>query len=235
MELFYRIADLTVKMETFGRTLTQAEPYRCQPVEQPDLCVKGYWETLQKIAPHLDRDECEYINTGTSFYLQLLKHQGLLLHASAVVLDGKAYLFTAPSGTGKSTHTQLWLKKFGSRAKILNDDKPALRKVDGIWYAYGTPWSGKYDLNIPEQAPLAGICILERGEENRIAPAAGKTTVSFLMSQTVRPPQKELAWNLLELMDDLMKQVPMWKLQCNTDIQAAQVSCDAMTGKDWKV
>ena len=231
MELFYRIADLTVKMETFGRTLSQAESYRCQPVERPDFCVEGHWEALQKTAPQLNPDECEYINTGSDFYLQLLKHQGLVLHASAVVLDGQAYLFTAPSGTGKSTHTQLWLRLFGNRAKILNDDKPALRKVDGIWYAYGTPWSGKTDLNIPERAPLAGICILARGAENRIVPAMGKETVTFLMSQTIRPSKKELAWNLLELMDDLIKTVPIWNLQCNTDIQAAQVSCDAMTGK----
>lgn len=232
MELYYRIADLTVKMDTFGRTLTQAEPYRCQPVEQPDICVEGYWEALRETAPHLSPDECEYINTGSDFYLQLLKHRGLVLHASAVVLDERAYLFTAPSGTGKSTHTQLWLRLFGERAEILNDDKPALRKVDETWYAYGTPWSGKNDLNIPKRAPLAGICVLERGEENRIVPATGKETVSFLMSQTIRPSQKELAWNLLALMDDLMKTVPVWKLQCNTDIQAAQVSCEAMTGKD---
>lgn len=232
MELYYRIADLTVKMDTFGRTLTQAEPYRCQPVERPDICVEGYWEALRETAPHLSPDECEYINTGSDFYLQLLKHRGLVLHASAVVLDERAYLFTAPSGTGKSTHTQLWLRLFGERAEILNDDKPALRKVDGTWYAYGTPWSGKNDLNIPKRAPLAGICVLERGEENRIVPATGKETVSFLMSQTIRPSQKELAWNLLALMDDLMKTVPVWKLQCNTDIQAAQVSCEAMTGKD---
>ena len=100
MELYYRIADLTVKMDTFGRTLTQAEPYRCQPVERPDICVEGYWEALRETAPHLSPDECEYINTGSDFYLQLLKHRGLVLHASAVVLDERAYLFTAPSGTG---------------------------------------------------------------------------------------------------------------------------------------
>lgn len=232
MELYYKIADLTVKMDTFGRTLTQAEPYRCQPVEQPDICVEGHWEALRETAPHLDRDECEYINSGSFFYLQMLKHKGLVLHASAVILDDRTYLFTAPSGTGKSTHTQLWLRKFGSRARILNDDKPVLRQMDGTWYAYGTPWSGKGNLNSPERAPLAGICILERGEENRIAPATGKETVSFLMSQTIRPPERELAWNLLGLMDDLMKKVPVWKLQCNTDLQAAQISCDAMTGKE---
>ena len=236
MEFYYKIADLNVKMDTFGRTLTQAEPYRCPPVEQPDISLADCWKLIQPLAPQYNQDDCEYMGTGGCFYLELLRHSGMMLHSSAVILDGRAYLFTAPSGTGKSTHTQLWLQQFGSRAQILNDDKPALRKMDGTWYAYGTPWSGKTNLNIPTRAPLAGICMLERGPENRIAPAGCKEALLYLMSQTQRPRQKELAENFLVLLDDLITTVPLWKLQCNMDPQAAQVSCNAMSGvrKDGK-
>lgn len=229
MERYYQIADLTVRMDTFGRTERQAESYRCPAVTQPDICVRGNWETVQEAAPHLDRDTAEYLGTGGSFYSQLLRHGGMMLHASAVILDGWAYLFTAPSGTGKSTHTQLWLRQFGSRARILNDDKPALRQVDGVWYAYGTPWSGKTDWNLPQRAPLAGICILTRGEENRIRQIPGNAAVGFLLSQTLRPPKKEPAGTLLELMDALLTAVPMWKLECNMEPQAARISYEAMS------
>ena len=76
----------------------------------------------------------------------------MLLHSSAVVVDGYAYLFSADSGTGKSTHTGLWKQHFGDRAYIINDDKPAIRKVDGEWYVFGTPWSGKTDTSVNPRA-----------------------------------------------------------------------------------
>lgn len=228
---YYRIADLTVRMCPSGRTRVQAEPYRCEPVEQPDITIKGDGAYLLKHDPYLDADLCEYMYTGSSFYMHLLVHQGLMLHSSAVVMDGKAYLFSAPSGTGKSTHTQLWLRQFGSRAFILNDDKPALRRVDGRWFAYGTPWSGKMDLNLPVSVPLAGICFLGRGEENTIEPLEVSKALPLLLNETIRPPKKELTVKMLELVDSLLSEVPVWEMKCNMDPQAALVSYAAMSGE----
>ena len=231
MEYYYKIADLIIRMESFGKTVKQAEPYRCEPVERADMTVRSNWRAIKADAPHLSDESCEYIGTATNFYLKLLDFDGLMLHASAVMMDGKAYLFTAPSGTGKSTHTQLWLRNFGDRPQILNDDKPALRLIDGVWYAYGTPWSGKSDLNIPARATLAGVCVLERGEQNRIAPFRGKEAVQMLCSQTVRPVNATMAMRYLTLLDKLITQVPVWKLSCNMDPQAALVSYEAMSGE----
>lgn len=230
MDQYYKIADLTVLMNTFGKTAAQAEPYRCRCVEQPDLTVQSKWQRIKEQAPELSDETCEYISTGTSFYMQLLRYNGMLLHASAVMLSGRAYLFTAASGTGKSTHTQLWVQQFAPHAQILNDDKPALRLTDGIWYAYGTPWSGKTDLNIPAKVLLGGICVLTRGEENRIWPIAGEEAIRALMSQTLRPRTPEGRIRQLELMDRLLTQVPIWKMECNMDPQAAQMSFEAMSG-----
>ena len=170
MTNYYRIADLVVAMDSFGRTVEQAEPYRIEADENivPEIEIKSSYESLKKTAPYLSDEDCEYLTSGGSFYRQLVRHGGMLIHSSAVLMDGRAYLFTAPCGTGKSTHTKLWLKAFGKRAMILNDDKPAIRLVDGKWYAYGTPWSGKYDININTRAELAGICVLGRGEVNKI-------------------------------------------------------------------
>ena len=177
---YYKIANLTIRMSTFGRTLTQAEPYRCEPAE-PDIVITSNWQTLQAKQPHLSDEDCEYLCTGASFYRQLLNFDGMLLHASAVVVDGYAYLFSAPCGTGKSTHTRLWLQAFGDRAFILNDDKPALRFEDGAWYAYGTPWSGKHDISANVRVPVAGICFLHQAKENTIRPFSGPKAIFSLL------------------------------------------------------
>lgn len=229
MAQYYKITGLTVEMDSFGRTVKQAEPYLAEP-GKPDIVVAGDWRALQENQPHLTKDDSEYIVTGSSFYNQLLNFDGMLLHASAVILDGWAYLFSAPSGTGKSTHTTLWRKVFGEdKALILNDDKPALRFEEGRFYAYGTPWSGKTDMNINQRVPLAGICMLGRGERNEIEPFAGAEAVHALLEQTIRPRNAAKTVKLLELVDKLFENVPVWKMKCNMDPEAARVSYEAMS------
>lgn len=231
MKQHYLIAGLKVEMDSFGRTVTQAEDYLCEPFPKADIVIQSNWKALQERAPRLSEGDCEYLSTGSSFYRQLLDFEGMLLHSSAVMLDGKAYLFTAPCGTGKSTHTQLWLRVFGERAKILNDDKPALRLENGAWYAYGTPWSGKTDQNINVKVPLAGICVLRRGEENKIVPYGGANAIHDILEQTARSADASFMVKLLELLDKLVSSVPVWKLECNMDPQAALVSYGAMSGE----
>lgn len=227
----YKIAGLQVEMDSFGRTVKQAEPYRCEPFEKADIVIQSNWQLLKENAPYLSDESCEYLSTGSNFYRQLLRFDGMLLHSSAVMLDGKAYLFTAPCGTGKSTHTQLWLQVFGDRAKILNDDKPALRLENGVWYAYGTPWSGKTDQNVNTRVPLTGICVLGRGQKNVIHPYGGAAAVHDILEQTARSADAEFMVMLLELLDKLVTAVPIWKLECNMDPQAAVVSYSAMSGE----
>lgn len=235
MENFYRIAGLTVKMDTFGRTIDQAEPYRIDPTDNVDIVVRssdlvthGYkFDELWIGHPEETR---EYVATGMVFYQQFLNFDGLRVHSSCVVVDNKAYLFTAYSGTGKSTHTNLWLKQFGDRAYILNDDKPALRLEDGVWYAYGTPWSGKYDLSRNTRVPVAAIACIERGERNEIEPFSGVSAINAILSQLERPDDAEGRMKLLTLLDKLLEKVPVWKLRCNMDPEAAVVAYEAMSG-----
>lgn len=236
MEQYYHVAGLNVTFETFGRTLEQAEAYRCQPCQQVDIAlqtaeIKRRREALMAKYTDFTEDLAEYLATGMYFYQELLKFDGLRLHSSAVVADGEAYLFTADSGTGKSTHTGLWLQLFGPRAWMLNDDKPAMRLIDGRWYAFGTPWSGKHDISRNTGVPLVGIAVLERGEKNEIEPFGGMAAIEVLMRQMNRPKAAQSRILLLKLMDKLITQVPIWKLRCNMDLQAAVVSYEAMSGK----
>lgn len=231
MKRLYKIADLTVSMESFGRTVEQALPYEIQEADTIDFHIVSNWEKNKKNYPGFSDEDGEYVGTGYCFYKNLLNFQGFQFHSSAVVLDGRAYLFSADSGTGKSTHTQLWLQEFGDRAYILNDDKPALRYVDGAWYAYGTPWSGKHDISVNTRVPVAGIAMLHRGENNTIIPFSGPEAIAQILKQCNRPRAMEYRIKLLELLDLLLREVPVWKLCCNMQPQAAHISYEAMSSK----
>ncbi len=228
---YYNIAGLTVGMNSFGRTASQALPYQIARTDtDPDIIIQCDWRTVKQVHPGLSEDECEYLASGANFYRQLLGFGGMMLHASAVVLNGKAYLFSAPCGTGKSTHTSLWCRVFADQgARILNDDKPALRLEDGKFYAYGTPWSGKTDQNINVRVPLGGVCMLARGEQNVIRPYGGTRAIRELLEQTVKPKDANLMSNLLGLLDQLLRNVPVWKMECNMDPEAARVAYAAMS------
>ncbi len=230
MEQYYKIAGLVVQMDAAGITAERARAYVCPPAPV-DITVRTHWERLLENRPHLTPEEAEYLATGLCFYRELLRYDGFMLHSSAVVVDGQAYLFTADSGVGKSTHVGLWLQQFGDRAYILNDDKPALRYEDGIWYAYGTPWSGKHDLSADRRIPVAGIAVLQRGAENRISPFFGPKSVQALFKQMNRPRDVIHRTKLLELLDRLFVTVPIWQLTCNTEPEAALVAYRAMVQK----
>ena len=228
MEKFYKIAGLTVQMDSFGRTVEQAKPYVCAPVETPDLIIQSAWKALQERQPHLSDDDCEYLSTGSCFYSHLLQFDGLLIHASAVVVDGKAYLFSAPCGTGKSTHTQLWLKVFGDRATILNDDKPALRCEDGVWYAYGTPWCGKEGYSTNASVPIKGICFIERAQENTVRKINASEALTRIFHQLLTPDTAEGIDALFPLIDRVLCEIPCYVLGCNISEEAAEVAYKGM-------
>ncbi|MBQ7331196.1 MAG: hypothetical protein IJW94_05355 [Oscillospiraceae bacterium] len=232
MEKTYLIAGLTVKMDTYGRTLEQAKPYLYDVSGDCDIAIVSNWKVFRDEFPSWSDDMGEYIFSGFDFYKKLLGYDGMMVHSSAVVVDGTAYLFTADSGTGKSTHTNLWLKQFGDRAYILNDDKPAIRREKDGWFAYGTPWSGKHDLSRNIRVPLGGVAVLNRAEENAIAPFAGVEAIQQLLKQINRPKGMDCRVKVMELLDLLMKEVPIWKLDCNMEVEAAQVAYGAMSGKD---
>ena len=157
----------------------------------------------------------------------LLERDVLLMHGSTVAVDGRAYLFTAPCGTGKSTHTRLWREVFGGRAVMVNDDKPFLRFMDGAVIACGTPWTGKHGLGSNVSAPLAGICILSRGTENRIRRADPEDVSEFLLQQL----QPEGDSRTERLLRELLRRVPVWQMECNRELEAARIAYCAMSGK----
>lgn len=220
----YLIASIIVAMNPYKITLsTQSKPYQIETDQKADITITTSHSFLlqkQEQNPHLTLDSCEYIFTGAEFYEKLLEFEGLILHASAVVLDGNAYLFSAKSGVGKSTHAALWLDYFGKRAHIINDDKPALRIIDNKFMVCGTPWSGKTDKNINEVVPLKSIVFLERSEKNDIKRIETKEALPLVLEQTLRINSK--IDQLFFFIDKLIKEIPIYKLKCNISMQAVE-------------
>lgn len=230
----YKIAGLITRMNPEKITESHALPYRIDDNSSPDIVVNSDIEEMKIKYPYYSDATCEYLASGKSYYRELIRYNGMVLHSSAVMKENGAYLFSAKCGTGKSTHTSLWRRLYGDDAvRILNDDKPALRLEDGVWYAYGTPWSGKTGQNLNLRVPLRGICFLERGVENYIERIHGKEAVFRILDQTSKIKDPELKQIQLDLVLKLLEMVPIWKMACNMDPEAARVSCEAMSGA-WK-
>ena len=158
-----------------------------------------------------------------------------MLHSSGVVVDNYAYLFSADPGTGKSTHTDLWVKYFGNdRAKIINDDKPAIRMINDKIYVYGTPWSGKTDQNINMKVPLGAIVFLERSEDNWVKEIEPKEAIPLILQQTIRPREPEVMIKLLDMLDIVLRRVKLYRLGCNISEEAVKVSYNRIKAEDQK-
>lgn len=160
---------------------------------------------------------------------ELFAFDTLLFHGSVIAVDGFAYLFTAKSGTGKSTHTRLWRELLGDRAVMVNDDKPFLTVGEGQVTVHGSPWNGKHRLGTNISLPLRAICILERGEGNRIVKIKPAEAISMLIQQSSRPRDSALMSKYLELIDGVARGVSFYRLSCNMELEAAQISFEAMS------
>lgn len=157
-------------------------------------------------------------------------------HCSAIAVDGEVYIFTAPSGTGKSTHARLWREMLGDRAVMVNDDKPMMHlNDDGSVTVYGTPWNGKHGLGENLALPLKSVCVISQAKENRISKVATKDSLYTIFMQTF------IKSSLTEMEPEAMKQVlevmggiancPIWRLECDISREAAKLSYETMSGK----
>ena len=159
---------------------------------------------------------------------KMIDFDTILFHGSVVAVDGVGYLFTAKSGTGKSTHTRLWREHFGDRAFMVNDDKPLLHITDSGVIAYGTPYNGKHRLGTNTSVLLKAICILTRADNNHIEPIGFEQAYKMLLQQVYRPKNSELMMKTLRLIDSLADTVKLYRLGCNMDISAAKIAYDGM-------
>ncbi len=157
-----------------------------------------------------------------------------VFHGAAISYKGNAYIFTAPSGTGKSTHIKLWHEHIGSAVDIINGDKPILKVDEGDVTVYSSPWAGKEHWNKNTSAPLSAICIINRGKENRIKMLPPGKAITYLIRQIYLPKTSEAKMQTLTLLDLVLKNVPVYSLECDMSFKAVKTSFEAMTGEEMK-
>ena len=210
--------------------------------KEPLFVVEPKAEDLEQIQYALDRrDKADGMNRlqCTEHYLEnnaihailaekLVAHSVLLLHGSALCMDGQAYIFIAPSGTGKSTHARLWREIFGNRVWMINDDKPMLRIEQDKVKVCGTPWGGKYHLSRNASAPLKAIVCLRRDETNHIEPMGKADAFAALMKQYFNSNDPVTMMRIVELKRRLLQFVGFYSLGCNTEPDAARVAWEGI-------
>lgn len=228
----YNIADLYIGLDCQKRTTERAKKYLVSDFSgKEDFFIKTTPEEIASIyKPEWSEEIKAYIYEGKLFYKKLIEeYNGMMIHSSAVVVDDEAYLFSAPSGTGKSTHTALWLKKFGGKAYILNDDKPAIRIIGDQVFAYGTPWSGKDDISVNKKVPIQGICFIKRDETNWIKPMSSSDAVVNLYHSSIKKVDREIALKIMDIISMIIERVPIYQLGCTPTVEAAEMAYKIMS------
>lgn len=226
------LAGLLIEIENAGEyTKDLCKNYVYEGEKAPDIFIKydkSAIDNERKLYPDASDDYLQSLCVYRDICKKIVGFGAMLIHSAAIAVDGRGYLFSALSGTGKTTHINLWLKKFGDRARVINGDKPIIREVSGEFRVYGTPWCGKEGINENISVPIQGICLLSRGEVNKIAKAKSDEAIASLMEQTSRPNDAEAMIELLNIIDRLLKKVPVFRLFCNMDPEAADVSYNEM-------
>lgn len=222
----YKIADMTVAVRHESAVLERnGKKYESDFSEEPDIYIDITDEQIDKIMKcnkTFDRDYAEYFLTGLCFYQKIIPFNGFMLHSSCVAVDGKAYLFTADSGIGKSTHVSLWKELLGDKASVINDDKPVMKYIDGKFIVYGTPWSGKNDESTNASASVSAVVFLERGKEFSINDISGEDAVARIMPQLLHYISLENADIQFDMIDKLLRNVPAFVMKCTPDISSAE-------------
>ena len=231
----YKICDIPVSMQPkYEPLLSQSKPYLYDCAVSPAITIEPEESFLIKKAKrnnYPSTDICEYVTVGSLFYRKLLNFNGFLLHSSAIEYENKAYVFSAPCGTGKSTHTKLWIDHFGKdKVKYINDDKPALMIKDNKCIVCGTPFSGKTNLNSDISVELQAICFIYRSEKNEIRKCSTKKAIKYILEQTLKSVNADGMCKLLTMIDTLLKNYPVYEMGCNISDEAVSVAYNAMKG-----
>ena len=224
-----KIADLLTEVPAAGGLAPRCEAYLCEKDLSPQIIIREEAYRAARYDSRLPYETVAYMEAAYQFYLQLVDHRGFYLHSSAVMLDGRVYLFSGPCRAGKSTHTRLWQQTFGPEARIINDDKPAIRLMDGQWLAYGTPWCGKDGINENASAPIAGVCFLKKAPHNAIRRLTAMEAATRILGQTIHKFETaEKLDKLLSLLNRFVADIPVYELENLPEPAAARLSFEAM-------
>ena len=231
-----KLSGIVVEMHSnFDYSEKYCKNYIIDSSAKPDIIAEVSQEQIEESKGALETafsdGYCESICLYRAIAEKMPIFDRLVFHGAAVEVDGKGYIFTAPSGTGKTTHIGLWFKYFGDRVKIINGDKPILRlESDGVSVC-STPWSGKERFERNTEAPLRAITLIKRSKENRITQISPQEYFSELARQFYLPRNLESKLKTFDIVDRILSDVPIYLLECDISREAAELSFDTLTNE----
>ena len=213
----YLIADFIVEIEPkFDYLKKLCEPFLYEGERSADFSAipsASYLNSLlSRMVEGSTIDEAEEFATASIFNRKIIHRGAMLVHSSALVFDGKA------------THTKMWLKRFGSKAHILNDDKPVVKIKNEVPLCCGTPFDGGSGIADNETVPVGAIIFIERSDDNFVTVPDTKEIVQRLYKSTVKFVNKSDGMSLLSNLDNLIRHIKFYVLHCNTDDSAVDVA-----------
>lgn len=224
------LADLKINIEhKYDYMSYLCKDYISQS-DTPDIIAKADNAAILKekeLVPSAPIESCESLCIYRAIGERLPHFDRFVFHGAAIEYGGNAYLFTAPSGTGKTTHINLWKQYLGDKVDIINGDKPII-KAGNVSTVYGTPWAGKEGYQRNTSAPLKAICILKQGKENKITKLELAEAVNHLMRQVYLPSDPSALSKTLELLGTVIENTPVYLLECDISKQAFETSFNQM-------
>ncbi|MDD6735571.1 MAG: hypothetical protein PUE13_04575 [Clostridiales bacterium] len=238
-KFYIRLAGLTVEMNSrfeFSRQFCRDYITKI-PKKGADIIASVTWEQVEadirRAQEPVTEEFAEVACLYRSIAEQLPKFGCFVFHGAAISYGGKGYLFTAPSGTGKTTHICLWRKFLGDKVDIINGDKPIIRTENSGVLICSAPWAGKEQWQKNRALPLGAICFLNRGTDNLCVRQEPARILSEVMHQVYLPKNQQSVGLTLDCIDKMMSEVPIYRLTCDISEDAVKSAFEAMTGMQY--
>ena len=213
-----RIADLVIELHTISsRTCILCMDYLQN--DTPDIQITVSKEDVERefLDSGFVRRGLVSIENAAAYRLiaeKVLDYGIILMHGAVIAVDGVSYMFSAPSGVGKTTHVKLWLQNVKD-SYVVNGDKPLIKIKNDVLIACGTPWAGNEHMYTNTMVPLKSIIFLERSDKNHIERIPFSKAYPYLIQQSYIPKNTELGKKALELLSNMYGKVSFWQFKCN--------------------
>ncbi|MBR4723828.1 MAG: hypothetical protein IK072_03760 [Clostridia bacterium] len=236
---FIKIAGLIIKITPLYPLAKElCRDYIKEPSQSPDIEVCISREKLQyeleKAKEPATPEYAEFLCIYRAIAERLPEFGAFVFHGAAISYKNGAYLFTAPSGTGKSTHILLWRRYLGKAVDIINGDKPIIRIKDNKVFVCSTPWAGKEGWQKNRTVPLFSITFLSRSKKPSISKQIPKNCLNRIMNQVYMPKSAQSLGKTLELIDLMLSRVPVYFLGCDISEQSVKVAFEGLTKEEYK-
>lgn len=225
------LSDLKISIEHKYDYMTLLGKDYTADFDKPDIYAKTDDSLIAKensATPTASVQACESICLYRNIAEQLPLFDRFVFHGAAIEYGGSAYIFTAPSGTGKTTHIRLWKKYLGDSVNFINGDKPIIN-LNSAPTVYGTPYAGKEGYQQNTSATIKAICVIKQSKTNSIRRIEKSQAINHLMHQVYMPQSPDALSRTLALIGKLIENVPIYLLECDISENAFKTSYQTLT------